>query len=144
MREFTEEENRIWRESQPKKMVVAKVVIQSDQGHVLLVKPDYKKTWQFPGGFAEIGESPLQAAVREVKEELGLDIDETDLLLKGLIYKQDEELLVVVYETQTLISEETVFTLQADEITGYQFATFSNASPLLSDYYSDFWQQNYL
>lgn len=37
--------------------------------------------WEFPGGKLEAGESPWQAAVREVKEEVGVHIDEQDLLI---------------------------------------------------------------
>jgi ADP-ribose pyrophosphatase YjhB (NUDIX family) len=39
---------------------------------VLMVEPTYKDYWEVPGGYVETGESPLQAAVREVHEELGI------------------------------------------------------------------------
>ena len=143
-KEYTEEENRVWRASQPQKMIVVKVVIKSDLGNILLAKPDYKKTWQLPGGGVENGESPEQAAVREVKEELNLDILDSDLAIKGTIYKSDEELLFIVYEYTKLIAEDTKFDLQADEITDFQFAQVQNVAPLLSSYYLDFWNQSYL
>lgn len=38
--------------------------------------------WAFPGGKAERGESPEQTAIREVKEEVGLDIEVADELGK--------------------------------------------------------------
>ncbi|MGV9968952.1 NUDIX domain-containing protein [Streptomyces olivaceus] len=41
-------------------------------GRVLMVEPTYKDYWDIPGGYVEVGESPLQAAVREVREELGI------------------------------------------------------------------------
>ncbi|MEU3333754.1 NUDIX hydrolase [Streptomyces sp. NPDC006668] len=41
-------------------------------GRVLMVEPTYKDYWDIPGGYVEVGESPLQAAVREVGEELGI------------------------------------------------------------------------
>lgn len=53
--------------------VAAGVVFTDEQGRVLLVKPTYKDGWDLPGGYVEIGESPKQAAIREVKEELGVD-----------------------------------------------------------------------
>lgn len=43
-------------------------------GSVLLVEPTYKDYWEVPGGAVELDESPLSAARREVKEELGLDL----------------------------------------------------------------------
>jgi len=143
-KEYTEEENRIWRASQPQKMIVVKVVIKSDLGNILLAKPDYKKTWQLPGGGVENSESPEQAAVREVKEELNLDIVESDLSIKGTIYRSDEEMLFIIFESTKLITEDVEFNLQADEITDFQFAQVQNVTPLLSSYYSDFWHQNYL
>ena len=41
-------------------------------GRVLMVQPSYKDYWEIPGGYVETGESPLQACVREVREELGI------------------------------------------------------------------------
>ncbi|MGW2080623.1 NUDIX domain-containing protein [Streptomyces sp. NPDC001939] len=42
------------------------------EGRVLMVEPTYKDYWEIPGGYVETGESPLQAAVREVEEGLGI------------------------------------------------------------------------
>lgn len=53
--------------------VAAGVIFTDEQGRVLLVKPTYKDGWDLPGGYVEIGESPKQAAIREVKEELGVE-----------------------------------------------------------------------
>ncbi|MFH8991614.1 NUDIX domain-containing protein [Streptomyces sp. NPDC017940] len=43
-----------------------------DADRVLLVEPSYKDYRDIPGGYVENGESPLQACVREVHEELGI------------------------------------------------------------------------
>jgi 8-oxo-dGTP pyrophosphatase MutT (NUDIX family) len=53
------------------------------QGHVLLVQMNYgsfKGHWVQPGGKVEPDEHPEQAAVREVREETGLDVEVTDMI----------------------------------------------------------------
>ena len=48
-------------------------------GMILMVKQTYKGEtfWTFPGGKIESGETPPQCAIRETKEETGLDIEIT-------------------------------------------------------------------
>lgn len=142
-KEYTEEENRSWRAQQPQKMIVVKVVIKSDQGNILLAKPSYKKSWQLPGGGVDDGEGPEEAAIREVREELSLNLHPDNLQLTGTIYKQDEELLFLVYEASGAIPEDTQLRVEEGEIADFQFANVDDVAPLLSDYYADFWKKNY-
>lgn len=59
----------------PKLMV--DVVIPSDEGVVLIRRGSdpYKGMWALPGGFAEVGETVENAAIREAKEETNLDVE---------------------------------------------------------------------
>ncbi|MEV8637030.1 NUDIX hydrolase [Streptosporangium sp. NPDC051023] len=41
-------------------------------GRVMIVQPSYKPQRDIPGGFVEPGETPYEACVREVAEELGI------------------------------------------------------------------------
>jgi 8-oxo-dGTP pyrophosphatase MutT (NUDIX family) len=54
--------------------VAAGVLLFDEQDRVLLVDPTYKPGWEFPGGVVEPGEPPACAGVREVAEELGLQL----------------------------------------------------------------------
>jgi ADP-ribose pyrophosphatase YjhB (NUDIX family) len=62
-------------------LVAAGLLIRDGQGRVLLVNPTYKPGWDIPGGLVEPGESPGQAAAREVVEEVGLRITPGALLV---------------------------------------------------------------
>ena len=50
-------------------------VIERDDGAVLLVRLSYRNSWGLPGGLLKRGETPAQAARREVKEESTLDVE---------------------------------------------------------------------
>ena len=47
---------------------------------VLLQRRGDSKKWGFPGGGIEIGETPEMAAIRELKEETGLDVRVSGLI----------------------------------------------------------------
>ncbi len=50
-------------------------IIIEHKGGIVLIKRKYTpKGWALPGGFVEYGESLESAAVREAKEETGLDV----------------------------------------------------------------------
>jgi ADP-ribose pyrophosphatase YjhB (NUDIX family) len=66
--------------TQPRKRVAADALIRDDTGHVLLVEPTYKPGWDLPGGMSEANESPDQTVKRELREELGLELQVGRLL----------------------------------------------------------------
>ena len=61
---------------------VGAIILRNDQ--VLLVQrgsePSYGK-WSVPGGLVELGESLQEAIMREVKEEVGLEVKVRDLVV---------------------------------------------------------------
>lgn len=71
-----------------KKITLAGSVILKNNSILLLHRTE-KDWWELPGGGIEVGETPQQAAVRELKEELLIDVEivkklgEMDFLHKG-------------------------------------------------------------
>ena len=61
-----------------KTLLVVAIALINDKGEILLAqRPAHKSlpgSWEFPGGKVEKDESPEQALVREIKEELDIDI----------------------------------------------------------------------
>lgn len=55
-------------------LVFAGGCIFNEKGEVLLQKRGGSGKWGFPGGAIELGETPEMAAIREIKEETGLDV----------------------------------------------------------------------
>src|SRR3984957_18537854 len=58
----------------------ANVVVTNDAGQILMIKRSDNDNWAIPGGAMELGESLTQAAIRETREETGIDCQITGLV----------------------------------------------------------------
>jgi len=83
--------------------VAVGTIIRSDNGRIILVKraiePGYGK-WVFPGGYVDRGEEVREAAVREAKEEAGLDV-RLDRLVN--VYSYSGRVPVIIVFAATMI-----------------------------------------
>jgi len=78
---------------------VACAIPREGDGRVWLLRRGFdpaRGLWTFPGGFVDLGESVEDAARREAREELQLDVDLRGLV--GVYSRRDERVVLVVFE----------------------------------------------
>lgn len=123
--------------TQPRKRVSADVLFRDEAGRILLVDPRYKPDWDLPGGMAEANESPLDAARREIAEELGIDYPGGRLLVVDWVAPHGpwDDSLVFIFDGGVLTSaQQAAIQLSDDELAAYHFHRREEASDLLRPY----------
>ena len=66
-----------------------RVVIQNEKGELLVIFQKKWNCWVFPGGKIEPGETPLQAAKREVFEETNLIIEDLEIVAEKEFFSDE-------------------------------------------------------
>jgi len=132
VKKFTDEEYAL---GLPKKQVGTAVLLFNAKGELLILKPDYKDGWLVPGGATDDNESPLHCAIRETREEIGLDIIELQLV--GIYYGSKKgvftDSLKFIFSGGTLTDNQiSQIKLQTDELKEYVFTSPEKAIPILS------------
>jgi 8-oxo-dGTP diphosphatase len=118
--------NRAFYESLPKKRMGSGCLFFDAEGRILLLKPNYKESWEIVGGVVEENESPKAACEREIAEEIGLRLTIGDLLLVDYNNYPDEdaktESLMFIFDGGKLSEQDiSKFKLQESEISHYEF-----------------------
>ncbi|HEY0908207.1 MAG TPA: NUDIX hydrolase [Candidatus Paceibacterota bacterium] len=121
--------------SLPKKRCGAGILFFNGKNELLIVKPNYKEGWSIPGGVVDENESPKAAAIREAKEEIGLDV--SDLKLAYIVYTAPEGIKTEAFQflffggilNDTQISK---IKLQEDELDEFRFVSENEVVDLLA------------
>lgn len=97
-----------------------RILAANSDGHICLVRHTYTPGWHLPGGGVERGETCLEAAIKEAREEAGLVITRGDLKLVSIHANFEnfpgDHVLVYVASAWTQIATTT-----AHEIAEYGF-----------------------
>lgn len=120
--------------TQARKRVSADVIFRDEAGRILLVDPSYKPDWDLPGGMAEANEPPLEAARREVHEELGLELGNLRLVVVDWVPPHGpwDDSLVFVFNGSLLTPEQqATIRLDNSELNDYRFCPPEHATQLL-------------
>ena len=90
-----------------KTLLVALVGLINEKNEVLISlrknRSDYNNCWEFPGGKVEEGETIDHALVREIKEELGVDISSDCVapLTFAVEYNETEQQILMLHICRT-------------------------------------------
>ena len=101
--------------------VVAKVILINSQNEIAMAKVKrgfFSGHWTLPGGFVDYAEHPVEGAVREVKEELGVsvEIDENDIVQIAERIFTSEGIQFLSFTYKCYIEGDVQFNPKADEI----------------------------
>ena len=119
----------------PRKRLIAHVLIRDDEGRVLLCETQFKVDWELPGGIVEPGESPRLGAIREVREELGVDRALGQLLVADWLppYLGWDDATEMIFDGGLMTPAELPgLVLQPTEIRQVRFCTLAEAAPLVT------------
>lgn len=103
-------------------------LIHNQLGEVLLVKKGYgifKDLWTLPEGYAEEGETPEQALVRELKEELDVEAKIGSLLAVRFRKTAEENTVYFIFRVTVLNLDK--LKVDGQELVGFEFMKEENA-----------------
>lgn len=112
---------------------VVMAIIFNDKRQILIAKrPEHKSyggLWEFPGGKIEAGESPFDATIREIREELDIQIQPL-VQLPPFKHSTDQNVTIEFFPTVcewldgvlTLNEHTAICWIQPDDFKQYQFA----------------------
>lgn len=111
---------------------VVAAIIKNEGGKILIAKRNLKKSqgglWEFPGGKIEKDETREEAIIREIKEELTIDIKVDKYLAEKVFNYPDKDINLIAMEcTQIggnveLTEHEDYRWVTSEELTNFEFA----------------------
>ena len=89
------------------------VVVVNDAGEILMIRRTDNDNWAIPGGAIDLGESVAQAAVRETREESGIEC-----AITGIVGIYSDPKHVILYTSNGEARQEFSIVLTARPLSG--------------------------
>jgi 8-oxo-dGTP diphosphatase len=119
----------------PKKRLIAHVLMRDAGDRVLLCETQFKKDWELPGGIVEPLESPRLGAAREVREELGIDLEVGRLLVVDWMppYLGWDDAIEMIFDGGIVDENDLAYwSLQPTEIKAVALVDLARAAELIT------------
>lgn len=112
---------------------VAAAIIENDQGLILIARLRKGKSqeglWEFPGGKLEEGESPELCLIRELREEMNIEIEPYEFFGVNDHWYGSVHIHLIAYKARymngekiVLVDHDEVRWVQREELQEYSFA----------------------
>lgn len=111
---------------------VVAAIIRNEEGKILIAQRNLNKSqgglWEFPGGKIEPNESKEDAIIREIKEELNMDIIYESYFDEKIYEYSDKTIRLIalnclmVSDNYEVLEHENVVWVDMKELTNYKFA----------------------
>lgn len=111
---------------------VVAAVIKDDSGKILITQRNLKKSqgglWEFPGGKIEPNETKEQAIIREIKEELTIDINVKNCIDEKIFTYPEKDINLIALECSIingnieLLEHEDYRWVSSSELENFEFA----------------------
>ena len=111
---------------------VVAAVLKNDEGKFLIAQRNLKKSqgglWEFPGGKIEPNETKEEAIVREIKEEMDIDIEAKKFIDQKVFNYPDKDINLIAIECKQirgkikLNEHEDAKWVSKDELKKFNFA----------------------
>ncbi|KRE50641.1 (deoxy)nucleoside triphosphate pyrophosphohydrolase [Paenibacillus sp. Soil724D2] len=111
---------------------VAAAIIENEEGLLLIARRRPEKSqgglWEFPGGKLEEGESPEACLVRELKEEMNIEIEPYDFFGVNDHWYGAVHIQLIAYRARlvggeiALVDHDESCWMRLEELRGFEFA----------------------
>lgn len=128
-------------ESLYKMPISAGILLFNDKRELLILKPTYREGYLIPGGGIEKNESPKEGLKREIREEIGLDLEIGEILCFNY-YPNNEmdfdnaEIQLIFYGGVLSQNEINSIVLNPEEHHSFCFVPLDEALSLVNPYLS--------